>query len=365
MNKRFSLYLDLLRLVAAILVVISHFCQHGFVSPAVRAFLPEMGREAVVLFFVLSGFVIAYSTTDKAVDLRQYVVARCARIYSVAAPILLLAFLLGLALYWYAPSGKLDFQIARFYLYLPSHLLFTGELWNLSLTPPLLGSYWSLGFEVWYYVLFGAAFYARGWWRALLCAAILLVMGHKLWLLLPVWLSGAYLYSCQKRLPIGPIGARIGCLLTICALFAFKAFGAGDYLRALGGAVWPFPGLRLGSADRYLADYAVCVIVYAHFVFARQADLAILEWVQKPVRAVAAYTFTLYLVHPLVMAMWKALYVHDNTSAWDIGALAACIGLVSYLLGFVTEHRKRWFQGLFDGIIDVVLCMPGRVRALR
>lgn len=360
MSKRYSLYLDLLRLIAAILVVLAHFCQHGFVSAAIRPYVPELGREAVVLFFVLSGFVIAYATAEKSVGVRQYIVARCARIFSVAAPILLLAFLLVLALQWIAPAGAIDFQVARWYVYLPMHLSFAGELWNISLTPPLLASYWSLGFEVWYYVLFGAVIYARGWVRALLCAAILLVMGHKLWLLLPVWLSGAYLYAYQKQLPIGRTAARIGCLLTIAALFAFQACGAGQYLRSLGNAIWPFHGLALGSADRYLADYAVCAIVYLHFVFARQADLALLERMQKPIRAIAAYTFTLYLVHPMVMELWKKLCVHDNTSAWDIAALAICIGLASYLLGLVTEHRKTWFQQIFNTLIGAMLDLRTR-----
>jgi peptidoglycan/LPS O-acetylase OafA/YrhL len=355
MNKSYSLYLDIVRLSAAVLVVLAHYCQHGIVSDALRPFIPELGREAVVIFFVLSGFVIAYSTAQKSVSLRQYAVARCARIYSVAAPILLLAFVLAIFI-------QPDFQVARWYLYVPMHLFFSGELWNLSQTPPLLTPYWSLGFEVWYYVLFGILMYSRGLVRMLLAAVILLVMGHKLWLLLPIWMSGAYLFARQKQLPMGRTGARIGCVLTIVGLVTFQLSGAGDALRTLGNSIWPFPGLKLGSADRYLADYVVCAIIYLHFAFARQADFRMLEKVQGPIRTLAAYTFTLYLVHYPVMCAWRAFYRHDNTSAWDITALSACICLACYVLGFVTEHRKPWFQARFNALFGVVAGLGERVR---
>jgi peptidoglycan/LPS O-acetylase OafA/YrhL len=274
---------------------------------------------------------------------------------------LLLTFVLVMLTQSIRPAdGAPDFQVARWYLYVPMHLLFTGEQWNLSQTPPWLTPYWSLGFEVWYYVLFGAIMYSRGLVRVLLAALILMVMGHKLWLLLPVWMSGTYLYSHQKRLPISTMGARIGCALTIAALVLYQVSGTDDYLRTLGNSLWPFAGLKLGSADRYLADYVVCAIIYLHFAFARQADFKLLASVQGPIRTLAAYTFTLYLVHYPVMCAWHAFYRHDNTSAWDIGALTACICLACYLLGFLTEHRKMWFQSRFEALFDSVLALRGR-----
>ena len=93
MEKRFSLYLDMVRFIAAIFVVIAHYVQYGILSSSVSHYTPEVGREAVIAFFVLSGYVIAYTTEVKNQSLQEYVAARCARIYSVAFPILLAAFL--------------------------------------------------------------------------------------------------------------------------------------------------------------------------------------------------------------------------------------------------------------------------------
>jgi len=376
MNKPFSLYLDLVRFLAAVLVVVSHFGQHGIVSASAQQLLPQLGREAVVIFFVLSGFVIAYTSGEKRQTFQQYAVARCARLYCVVLPILLATILLALltkTLYRIPVDGS--YQLDKLHLYLPLHLMFAGQLWSLSETPPWLVPYWSLGYEAWYYVLFGVLFYARGKARIALAAAVLIIMGPKLWLLLPVWLSGVMLYRYRERLqlnvrqdPLRPlrglfsyfytssaVRARIGWLLTLLALALYKVFGAGEALRALGIALWPFPDFALGSADRYLADYVVGLIVCLNFLFASQSQFARLERWSAPVRAVAGYTFTLYLIHTPVMGLWRALYPHDVNRWTDIAALSMCIVLACYVFGFVTERRKDAFRILFERLFERLL----------
>ena len=349
MNKHFSLYLDLVRFLAAVLVVISHFSYFSVASTTAQLFLPHFGREAVVIFFVLSGFVIAYTCNEKRLSLRQYAVARCARLYSVVLPILLVTILLALlATTLFNTPIEASYQLNKLHLYIPLHLLFAGQLWSLSETPPWLVPYWSLSYEAWYYVLFGVLFYGRGKARVALATVVLLIMGPKLWLLLPVWLSGVMLYRYRDRLQLGPAPARLGWLLTLLALALYKAFSCEVYLRALGTSIWPFPGFALGSADRYLSDYVVGAIVCLHFIFARQALFAGLEPWRAPVRSVAAYTFTLYLIHTPVIGLWLAFYPHDPGRWTDIAALSVCIGLCCFLFGFVTERRKAAFQASFN-----------------
>ena len=91
LDRSFSIYLDLVRFLAALAVVAMHFAQLGIVQAPWAPQLMLLGREAVVAFFVLSGFVIAYTTHERRPSAREYAVARCARLYSVALPILLLA----------------------------------------------------------------------------------------------------------------------------------------------------------------------------------------------------------------------------------------------------------------------------------
>ncbi|MES2316875.1 MAG: acyltransferase [Pseudomonadota bacterium] len=353
MDNHFSRYLDLARFTAAILVVLTHYVQNGLSGP-----MPLLGREAVMVFFVLSGYVIAYTTSEKALTLRQYALARTARIYSVAAPVLLLSFLLmGLATQATELPTSVSYQLRKPEIYLPLHLLFMGEWWNLAETPPWLVQYWSLSYEVWYYVLFGVLFYLRGARRLLAGALVLLLTGFKLWLLLPVWLAGACLYKYQKALPLTPSEARLGWLATIAALCAYKYLGLDLSLRALGIALWPFPALRLGSADRYLADYVVCILVYLNFALARQSAFAVPAAWQQPIRTLAAYTFTLYLIHGPVIGLWTVFYPHHSGSARDLFLLSACIVLATWAVGHVTEQRKAWFR---QGINTVFLLCSRR-----
>ena len=354
MDKHFSRYLDLVRFGAAVLVVLTHYAQHGLLGPGAQG-VPLFGREAVMVFFVLSGFVIAYTTSEQALTLRQYVVARSARIYSVAIPVVLLCFLLVLVASHYAElPATLTYQARKPYIYLPLHFLFMGELWNLRESPPWLIQYWSLGYEVWYYVLFGVLFYLRGARRWLLGALVLLVMGFKLWLLLPVWLAGAGLYAWRKDLPLTRIQARLGWLATVAALVAYKFAGLDQALRALGIALWPFASLQLGNSDRYLADYVVCTLICLNFTLARQCAFTSLQAFDATIRSLAAYTFTLYLVHGPVIGMWMLFHPQGATGLPGVLLLTACIALATWLLGLITEQRKAWFRDGFNALF--LLC---------
>src|SRR5260221_5563674 len=52
------------------------------------------GHSAVVIFFVLSGYVITYVASERETTLRDFALSRCARIYAVAVPTLILAIVL-------------------------------------------------------------------------------------------------------------------------------------------------------------------------------------------------------------------------------------------------------------------------------
>lgn len=350
MNKAFSTYLDLVRFVAAMLVVVDHFVGHRLVAPTWAPFLPEWGREAVVMFFVLSGFVIAYATEVKQQNLRQYAAARAARIYSVALPLLLLAFAAA-----YAAQGLLaaplqfDYQLHKFYLYIPFHSLFLGELWTHSETPLWLEPYWSLGYEVWYYVLFGVLFFLRGRSRLLWAAIIFLLLGYKLWLLLPVWYAGVLLWRWRARISLGVTAARAGMLLTVVLLCLYKLWQGDVMLRAASNAVWPFAALPLGSADRFLADYVVGVLMLVNFYCALHAQLRVPGWASRLASVLAYYTFPLYLAHGLVMAAWLALRPGAVGGA-EVLPMAAAVVLATWLAGRLAGPLR---SGMERGLLRV------------
>lgn len=358
MDKQFSLYLDVVRFLAAVLVVIAHYSFFSVVGTQALPYMPDYGREAVITFFVLSGYVIAYTASRQSAQ--QFIVARCARIYSVVLPCVLLAFALLVL-----TSGMLgihvrgDYQLAKPYIYLPVQLLFLGEIWNMAETAPWLLPYWSLGYEVWYYVMFGLAFYLKGWLRVLTITLVLMLVGHKLVLLLPVWLAGVYLCKRQRPLAISAAQARAGWLLTLLLFWCFKTFEVDHALRAAGKALWPFPALHLGSAECYLSDYVACAIIYAHFMFARQAHFTALLRFEPVIRFLAGHTFTLYLVHSIVIGMWLLYYPHNQSDWRDLLGISVAIAAATWLMGFVTERRKDWYQRRFAGLFALL----GRWRA--
>lgn len=348
LSRPFSLYLDCCRFLAAVMVVFSHFLSYGALAASSSRWWHDLGRESVIIFFVLSGFVIAYTTERKNTRLRDYCVARCTRIYSVALPLVLLGFAAAAMLVLTGHATLQHFyQLVKPWLYLPLHLLFMGELWPLSEPPPLLAPYWSLGYEVWYYVLFGAAFYLRGLRRIVAVGSLLLFVGPKLWLLLPVWLAGVAAYHWQKTHTIARPLALFGWAASLVLLAAFKANDLDLTLRTLALANWPFPNLPLKSADRCLADYVVCVLVVLNFLCAKSAGFGALLRLESPVRWLASYTFTLYLVHALVMKVWLTVVAHRPSNTVDVTLLVLLIAGATLLVGQVTEHRKAWFEGVF------------------
>ncbi|HEV7881850.1 acyltransferase family protein, partial [Bradyrhizobium sp.] len=76
---RESLYLDILRILAALTVLIDH----ASAVFDIRWF-GGSGHHAVIVFFVLSGYMIAHAAHQPGVDLRTYAQHRAARILSVA-----------------------------------------------------------------------------------------------------------------------------------------------------------------------------------------------------------------------------------------------------------------------------------------
>ena len=348
LTPAFSLYLDLVRVLGAAAVVAAHFAFTGAVAPGAWGVASEMGREAVIVFFVLSGFVIAASTSQRRPDGRTYALARLSRLYSVALPVLLLAFAAGFLFRLQdIPVPGAAYALDKPQLYLPFYLLFLGQSWTLTEAPPFMVPYWSLCYEAWYYLLFGLACYLRGKRRLLFIAVALALMGYKTWLLLPVWLAGAWLYHAGGKPWLSPLAARIGWLASLLAFGLHVDLGLEAPLRALGSATWPFAALPLGSADRFLADYLVCAIVLANFACARDARFGSLLRMQGPIRLLASHTFTLYLSHILVIRCWLALVPHRRDSGADLLALLLAIVAATILLGGVTERRLPAWRALF------------------
>lgn len=347
MTPQLSVYLDLCRFIAAIVVVLAHLIHFDISTGYWIKWLPSSGRDAVILFFLLSGYVISYTCEKKNNGLEGYIIARATRIFSVAIPVLLLtvtADLIGLQFHPENYTGL--YQYEKLYVYIPFHLSFLGEIWTISEQPFTVIPYWSLGYEVWYYVLFAALYFYQGKKRVVVFSLLFLFVGYKLWLLFPLWLAGVGLYNIHTRWSLKAVTANVLFYGSLIAYFVFKLLGIDKELILLGEKIWPFEYLPLGSAKKYLSDYVVCVFVFCNLYAARYIDLSWVEKAKKPIVLLASYTFTLYLVHSPVMMTIEHNWTLNTDSVYTSIVTLIFVAFATWGLGLLTEHRKQKFKPL-------------------
>ncbi len=216
-----SIYLDLVRFVAAVFVVFTHLRHEKFSGNLLN--YGSTGNEAVMVFFVLSGFVVAYAVDTKDNTLRDFLLSRLARLYSVALPALFLTVLIDqtgrlidASVYDYE-YYRADWPVIRFV----ANLFFSTEFWFVSIRPFSNGPFWSLGYEFWYYMIFGVAVFLKGRTRIILITIMCLILGPKILLLLPVWLLGVGMYHLTRE---RQVPKALGWFLFIMSFVAILAY---------------------------------------------------------------------------------------------------------------------------------------------
>lgn len=145
--------LEGMRGFAAIYVVLHHSVPPNFNFLNINlGFLFRFGQEAVILFFILSGFVVNYSyQKSKNKDARVYFFKRFNRIYIPLFCVFIVSYLLVFMKERGWPSPQLD----KLFL----NLLMLQDIPELKpnvLVSPYLGNspLWSLSYEWWFYMLY-------------------------------------------------------------------------------------------------------------------------------------------------------------------------------------------------------------------
>jgi len=336
MKRDLSAFLDLTRTLAALTVFLAHLSKPQFGGAPLSVF-GELSHSAVIVFFVLSGFVISWAA-ERDGGAREYVLNRASRIYSVALPALALTWVTDNFLILHYP-GTINpiYQYEAVWKYLPLFLTFSSDFWFLSEDAFSNIPYWSLCYEVWYYVVFGALVFGRGFRRRGIAIPCLLMMGPRLWLLWPIWLAGAYIH----RLPPLPRGtSRVLLFLSLSGLAALKASGIEDFLNSFVDQVTGgFATAHLRYSQFFLGDYLVTVFIAGAIHAARGADMAFLVGVRKPIAAAASISFSMYLLHYPLFIFFGALFPHQ---VFTIGLLTLCVIIV---FGVTFERNKALLKG--------------------
>ena len=284
-----DIYLDWLRGIAALLVLFTHvrngyFVKWSDLDPSsqnhinyVLFVVTRLGREAVIVFFVLSGYLVgghALSSYRKGrYTLQKYLVARIARLYVVIVPALILTGIFD-ALHgaWNASRDGLTTFLVNLFLLQGIY----GGTYGSNV--PL----WSLSYEWWFYILFGLTLAAAASRSARttvasalvlgLCASMLALKCTAILLMFPLWLFGV----AARTLP----SIRLPRKMTIPVSLMALCFALG-----ISSVRWDWKG-----------DFAVGIATTAFIYFSRGLEPLRYRWFPLG-KNLAAFSFSLYAIH--------------------------------------------------------------------
>lgn len=315
--------------------------------------LVAYSHEAVMIFFVLSGFIIYYSTENRTTSWRQYAVARLSRIYSVAFPAVifcsLLAFLLTLRAD-FDPDGLSNFNQPSFFVAVSS-LLFLNESWLNGVILPLNGPYWSLCYEVWFYVIFGCYYFARGKIRIFLVAIASLIAGPAILVLLPVWLMGALLAASGKY--NSELSTKLAWLAFLGPLVIISIISTSAVDQTIKTLLHEnVPGFwRLSSSQRFFTDYLIGLALCIHISAFSSLPAAVQSFFVRSKSlfyVLAGFSFTLYLFHRPMSQLLGAYLPTSSINPFMVLSLAIGIILACWLLSWGTEKRLSDWRKMFS-----------------
>lgn len=312
------------------------------------------GHTAVLVFFVLSGYVIAFSAETKDRTLTDYAIARLSRLLSVAIPALMLSAALLLAGETLNPAhyaelarrGQGHTQTSLIGQFLAG-LFFLGESWALHIRVLSNTPYWSLAYEFWYYVVFGCIHFLRGRQRLIAVTAACLVAGPKILLMAPIWIAGVAAWRWRHS-----VSPRVAVPLAITTALLFVLL-ISEPIRQIsitfGGVWWP---MEFRSTD-HLFGFTVALHIAAVGAIA-STRIAIPQRLARMIKAVSAYTFSIYLFHFPILVFLGARLPNPPDDPARRATLLLASSLAIYVLAQVSEKKRAPLKAALRRILQFI-----------
>ena len=340
--------LDILRALAAFLVVANHVGEVLFqfddhLDPFnlfIFQFL-YLGHQAVMILFVVSGFLIGRAGvqcfTKNGQKVFDYGVDRITRIYVVLIPALIIGFVLDQILLQLHAGAEFDYVGQR-----TSWLIFLANLFGLqTVLAPTFGSngpLWSLACELWYYFMFPVflvMLFGSSPRRRLIAAAVfvaaLFFISEDILHYGTIWCLGLVCWLPKRRL--------VPQWLAWTILVGFLATANNEALWANG---WGFPHI-VGTA----VSVGLIINSHRHDRAPRKAKAYSIS------NFFAKFTYSLYLYHYPPLMIILALLLKNNfvpyhrmgvNEALEALALLIFLYVYSYALFWVTERKYYGFR---------------------
>jgi peptidoglycan/LPS O-acetylase OafA/YrhL len=353
-------WLDLVRGVSAVLVLLGHvrllmlipYAQVNNPTIPIRViyFVSGFGPQAVIIFFVLSGFLITQSVDKSNFIMRDYFIARFSRLEVVLLPALIFGYLfdyIGFNFYSDTPFyGGTIAAIARIdFANTLTPEVFLGNAFFLHLLVyPILGSngpLWSLSFEWWFYVM------APFWFvlifglqkKSILSNISLLILissfvaycNYTILIYFIIWLFGSVVYYLKKR-EVRFVRPKMHVAISFLGLFMAMTMS------------------RLSLINYLLGDFVIAG-------FASYFVLTLLNFNQPKERRVISFfsniSYTLYAFHFPLVAILTSVFGLYNLSPTNEGMalyfFILCMTVfICFIFWFLFERNthivKKWIK---------------------
>ena len=361
-GRTFASFLDLTRWTAAMIVFLGHlrdplFLGYGSLVASDRNlgvqfwyFITGWFSEAVIVFFVLSGYLVGGIASARAsagqFSIGSYAIDRLTRLYVALVPALVLTAILDVAgSTWFADTGfwththpMLAEKVATapFLTYLTVQNFLANLFMLQTIVTPPFGSdqpLWTISLEFWFYVVFGLGlstylFSSRRLRLLGLLAlgALFVLLGLKFPGYMGLWLLGVVAAFVPWRAVERPL------------LAAFVFLGVLIVSRAEQAT------LKQSDWAPWARDYLVAATFTWLLVSMRSVTLAILEYASRFNRFMADFSYSLYLIHfPLMLFLLGALHATGRFDGIARGyAPTSSQGLFVYGLEVALTYAGAW-----------------------
>lgn len=330
-------WLDALRFIAAFLVLFCHsrndfFMKYNYLpaeEQGIGAFmfytLGRLGPEAVFVFFILSGFLVGGKGLERiksdTFKLRGYAVDRFCRIMVPLCAAVVLYMIV-------APIVGQDYSMWTV----------VGNLLNLQciVCEPLVSPFWSLSYEVWFYiVLFAVALAVKGkktGFALFFVCCLVYTRMNALYLL--IWLMGAVAWLCRPQK-----GNRLvlwGSLLLIVISLGLSQMTSAT-------KVFNFNLPISNMQTTMLLCASMCVFCQQVILFPPRKIWACK--VEGIFSKLADFSYSLYLIHRILLLVVFAFFFNKEEAdlsfvcLMQYTAIVLGIMLVTYAIYYVSEKR--------------------------
>lgn len=358
LSDRESICLDLIRAVASQAVVIGH----GIGFFGILKFLhepnfPWMQNIAVVVFFILSGFVITYSTIVKSKNSEysffDFFADRASRIFSayLVAIVFVVAIdsfsvLINYSDYYYKSAFNFQTLITNIFMLqdFPLHE-FLGVK---GLHETSFGSarvFWTISIEWWIYMFFGVLFFCIVKNESLSLSKLVL-------LVLSAVVVSWYTYDSR-----GGHLSLFWCLgmvwLLIYKKYRDNITGLFANAVVLSSSLATCIAIQLSAIDGYNIYFAASLSLVLVSLINTANNLTI-EKFKGVIEFVAGYSFTLYLVHYSIMDFMSRHIESKNGYTAFICAFLISNGVAMLIARFSERNLRRAFKRYIYKVRDAV-----------